>query len=82
MSTDTDDPNAQIFNTPKGGLYGGAFNSTGLDPNVRAVMMDYRWTTSFDGSATAPTMNYSFPTQASDYTEVPGYPAATQASTF
>ncbi len=46
------------------------------------LIMDYRWTTSFDGSATAATMHYSFPTQASDYTEVAGYPAATQASTF
>ena len=79
---DTRDPNAQIFDTAKGGLYGGPFDISSLDPNVRALLMDYRWTTSFDGSVPATTMTYAFPTSTSDYSKVPGYPWSAALSTF
>ncbi len=79
---DTRDPNAQIFDTAKGGLYGGPFDTSSLDPNVRALLMDYRWTTSFDGSVPATTMTYAFPTSSSDYSKVPGYPWSAALSTF
>ena len=82
MSSDTNDLKPTIFDTPKGGLFGGPFDSSGLDPNVQAVMMDERWTTSFDGSSAATRITYSFPTNAADYTVVPGYPPASQVSTF
>ena len=82
MSTDTPDPNASVFDTPKGGLYGGFFDPSGLDPNVQAVMMDYRWTTSFDGPTAATRITYSFPHAAVDYTVAPGYPAAENVATF
>jgi hypothetical protein len=29
MPTDTDDPTANVFNPPKGGLFGGPFDSSG-----------------------------------------------------
>jgi Domain of unknown function (DUF4114)/RTX calcium-binding nonapeptide repeat (4 copies)/Metallo-peptidase family M12B Reprolysin-like len=82
MSTDTPDPDASVFDTPKGGLYGGFFDPSGLDPNVQAVMMDYRWTTSFEGPTAATRITYSFPQDAEDYTVVPGYPAANNVDTF
>jgi hypothetical protein len=47
MATDTDGSGSGIFNVAKGGLFSGAFDSSGLDANVRAVLMDFRWTTSF-----------------------------------
>ena len=75
MATDTDTSSA---NDPiaKGGLFGGPFNSTGLDYNTRALLIDFRWTTSNDGPQPATTIPYSFPTQTSDYTSAPGgYPA-------
>ncbi|MBR0649708.1 DUF4114 domain-containing protein [Roseomonas terrae] len=66
-----------VYSEPKGGLYGGHFDSSGLDPNVRAVMMDERWTTSYGGSEAATVITYAFPTQASDYLNAPGgYPPA------
>jgi hypothetical protein len=75
MATDTDtssvdDPIA------KGGVFGGPFDSTGLDANVRALLVDFRWTTSSEGPHPATTIPYSFPTQTSDYTSVPGGYAA------
>jgi serralysin len=82
MANDTDDPNAMIFDTPKGGLFGGPFDSSGLDPNVHATMMDFRWTTSFGGPQPATTISYFFPTSASDFTAVAGYPSADLISTF
>ncbi|MFG1466295.1 DUF4114 domain-containing protein [Xanthobacter sp. DSM 24535] len=72
--TEPDTGPNNIFTTPKGGLYGGPFDSSALDPNVRAVLMDYRWTTVFDGATAATTIPYSFPTSEADYTVVPGYP--------
>ncbi len=64
-----------IYNTPKGGLYGGSFDSSDLEPNIRAVMMDERWTTAFGGTEAASVITYAFPTLATDYTDVPGgYP--------
>lgn len=64
-----------IYTTPKGGLYGGSFDSTGLDPNTRAVMMDERWTTAYGGTEAATVITYAFPTVVTDYTGVPGgYP--------
>lgn len=81
MSSDTQD-NPSVFNTPKGGLFGGPFNSTGLDPNVRAVIMDFRWTTAFGGSQPATTITYAFPTSKNDYLVVPNYPAADEVASF
>lgn len=49
---------------PKGGLYGGPFDSTNLDRNVRAVLADIRWTTEYGGSQAATVFSYSFPTLA------------------
>lgn len=70
------------IDTAKGGLFSGPFNSTGLDANVRALLIDFRWTTSFGGSQPATTISYFFPQQASDFTGVAGYPAASQIATF
>jgi len=82
MADDTNDPNATIFDTPEGGLFGGPFDSSALDPNVRATLMDFRWTTSFGGSEPATTITYFFPTSASDFTVVPGYPSAAEIGSF
>jgi serralysin len=82
MPTDTDGSTPTVFSTPKGGLFGGPFDSSGLDADVRAVLMDFRWTTSFGGPTAASTISYSFPTQASDYTVVPGYPSAGEIASF
>jgi Ca2+-binding RTX toxin-like protein len=82
MTIDTDDALSSIVSTAKGGLYSGAFNSAGLDANVRALLMDYRWTTSPGGSQPATTISYFASQQASDYTSVPGYPAAAQIASF
>jgi serralysin len=73
---------ATVIDTPKGNLFGGPFNSTGLDPNVRAVLMDYRWTTTFGGSQPATTITYAFPTSKNDYLAVPNYPAAGNLTSF
>lgn len=73
---------AAVYNTPKGNLYGGFFDSSGLDPNVRATMMDYRWTTSFEGDTAATLANFSFPQSTQDYLVVPGYPAVEQVAEF
>jgi hypothetical protein len=67
MATDTDTSSADDP-IPKGGLFGGPFDSTGLDYNTRALLIDFRWTTSNDGPQPATTIPYSFPTQTSDYT--------------
>jgi hypothetical protein len=80
MASDT-----SLVNDPisKGGLFGGPFDSTGLDSNTRALLIDFRWTTSNDGPRPANTIPYSFPTQASDYTSAPGgYPAANLLNGF
>jgi serralysin len=82
MPTDTEGSTTEIYTTPKGGLFGGQFDSTGLDPNVRAVMMDSRWTTSYGGSVAATEIPYAFPTKASDYTVVAGYPSAAEIASF
>jgi hypothetical protein len=85
MADDTDnpdDPVPSIFNTPKGGLFGGPFDPSGLDANVRAEIMDWRWTTVFGGSQAATKIPYAFPTAASDYTSVTGYPATAEIATF
>lgn len=66
-----------IFTGAKGGLYGGSFDSSDLDANTRAVMMDERWTTSFGGSEAASVITYAFPTLVTDYTGAPdGYPTS------
>ncbi len=73
----TDDPKPTDFTTPKGGLFGGAFDSSGVeDPNVRAQLMDYRWVTELGGDTPATVIKYAFPTAKTDFTEgVPGgYP--------
>ncbi|MDB5486996.1 MAG: zinc-dependent metalloprotease [Reyranella sp.] len=73
---------AEVYDTPKGGLYGGPFDSSGLDPNVRALLMDYRWTTVFDGNTAATQATFSFPTSTQDYLVVPGYPRVEQVAEF
>ena len=75
MATDADNsPTNDLI--AKGGLFGGPFNSTGLDANTRALLIDYRWTTSAEGPQAAKMIPYAFPTQTSDYTSVPGGYAA------
>jgi Domain of unknown function (DUF4114)/RTX calcium-binding nonapeptide repeat (4 copies)/Metallo-peptidase family M12B Reprolysin-like len=57
-----------VFSLAKGGLYGGFFNGAFItDPNVAALIMDYRWTTSSLGTTPATTTTYAFPQSASDY---------------
>ncbi|WP_422002020.1 DUF4114 domain-containing protein [Reyranella sp.] len=57
-----------VFNTAKGGLFGGFFDGASVtDPNVAALIMDYRWTTSYLGATAATTIKYFFPTSAADY---------------
>ncbi len=69
--------------TPKGGLYSGAFDSSGLDPNTRSVVMDARWTLALNGTEPATHITFSFPTSATDYTGVEGgYPDPSLVSTF
>ncbi len=64
-----------IADGAKGGLYGGTFDSSGLDPNIRAVMVDLRWTTSFGGDEAATVISYAFPTTTDAYLNTPGgYP--------
>lgn len=82
MATDTDNDGISIFSTPKGGLYGGPLDPSGLDPNVQATLMGYRWTTSFGGSQPAITIHYSFPTSVDNYNAVPSYPSQTELNTF
>jgi serralysin len=61
-----------VFTLAKGGLYGGFFNGALItDPNVAALIMDYRWTTSLDGTTPATTAKYAFPQSASDYNIYP-----------
>lgn len=79
--TERDSP-AVVYSTPKGGLYGGALDVAGLDPNVLATLMGYRWTTSFAGSQPATTIRYAFPTSADDYMAVPSYPSSNDLDTF
>jgi hypothetical protein len=73
----SDEQTSGIVSTPKGGLYGGLFDPTGLgiDSNALALLIDARWTTSFNGPNPATTIPYAFPTQVSDYTVVPNYPS-------
>jgi serralysin len=60
----------------KGGLWGGTFNSIGVDLNTRALLLDILWVTTDGGSIPATRIPYSFPTQVTDYTDVPGgYPS-------
>lgn len=67
----TPDPSA----VPKGGLWGGPFDSSDLDPNTRAQVIDFRWSTTYDGPVAALRISYAFPTQVSNYADVPGgYP--------
>ncbi|WP_127090664.1 M10 family metallopeptidase [Aquabacter cavernae] len=81
VASDNDDTDADgwipaIFSLPKGGLYSGSIDTSTLDPNTRAVMMDYRWTTSYGGDEAATVATYAFPTSTTDYTNVAGgYPA-------
>ena len=83
MATDTDNDGTSIYSTPKGGLYGGPLDPAGLDPNVQATLMGFRWTTSFGGSQPATTIHYSFPTSVENYNKaVPSYPSSTELNTF
>jgi len=83
MATDTDNDGTSIYSTPKGGLYGGPLDPAGLDPNVQATLMGFRWTTSFGGSQPATTIHYSFPTSVESYNKaVPSYPSSTELNTF
>ena len=77
MASDTNNSPASDYTTAKGGLYGGAFNSSSLPDNVRAVLMDYRWTTAPQGATAANTITYAFATSITDFTSVPGYPNGT-----
>lgn len=47
-----------VYNTPKGGAYGGPISPPAdLAPNVRALLMDYRWATAFNGPIPASALN-------------------------
>lgn len=83
MATD-DTPNIeQVFNTPKGGAFGGQIVPPGtLDANARALLMDWRWTTSFEGTVAATSLKYAFPKVVTDYTKVTGYPDSTSIDPF
>ena len=70
-----DQETSNVDGVEKGGLFGGPFNSSGLDPNARALLIDYRWTTSFNGPTAATTITYAFPTQVSDYGPAAAYAA-------
>ena len=64
-----------IADGAKGGLYGSAFDSSGLDPNTRAVMMDQRWATTYGGDVPATVITYAFPDSIDAYLQTPGgYP--------
>ena len=56
MATDTDNDGNSIYSTPKGGLYGGPLDPAGLDPNLQATLMGFRWATTFGGSDPATTI--------------------------
>ena len=76
-SEDDNDTPPSDLTTPKGGLFGGAFDSSGIDdPNVRALLMDYHWVTTLGGNTPATVIKYAFPTDVTDFTGgVPGgYP--------
>ena len=81
-----DRPNEPVptnFTSPKGGLYGAVFDSSGItDSNVRAILMDNRWVTALGGTTPATRITYAFPQQVSDYTDVAGYPGAALLATF
>ena len=81
---DTIDVGATVITSlPKGGLYSGFVDSSGLNSNVRAVMMDYRWTLAYGGEEPATTISYYFPTTATDYTNVAGgYPKTSLLTGF
>ena len=56
----------------KGGLFGAADNLAGLDPNVLALLAGTHWTSNFtnfqfDGSDAATRITYSFPQEATAY---------------
>ena len=63
-----------IYDASKGGLYGSPFNSAELPANIRAIMMDFRWATSFDGVTPATLITCAFPASTSDYTSTQNYP--------
>ena len=71
------------FTSPKGGLYGGSFDSSGItDPNVRALLMDSRWI-SKPGDAPTTKITYAFPEVVTDYTDVAGgYPDKERTDLF
>jgi Ca2+-binding RTX toxin-like protein len=81
MASDTAS-GGSVYNTAKGGYYGGPFLSYPLDSNVRALLMDNRWVTAFGGSTIPTSMKYSFPTQKTDYTVVAGYPDADAVAVY
>jgi serralysin len=66
---------ATDFTSPKGGLYGATFTQhNGLDPNTLATMTDQVWVTTLGGSTPPTEIKYAFPTSATDYSDVAGYP--------
>jgi serralysin len=70
------DPNPLDTTSPKGGSYGGPYNPTDLDPNVRATMIGSRWTTEAGGLIPETQLTYYFSTSADDYTAIASYPSA------
>src|SRR5262245_30105737 len=81
MTTDADTPiTGSDYTSAKGGLYGGYFDSSGLESNVRATVMDERWVKSSGDPAT--TITYAFPTSTADYLVVPNYPEFALLLTF
>jgi Ca2+-binding RTX toxin-like protein len=80
---DQDEGASSATNLPKGGLYGGPYDTSTIDdPNTLALLMGYRWTTSDYGDQPATTITYAFPTQTSDYTSTPDYPGTAYLTGF
>ena len=74
------------YTSPKGGRYGGLVTAKAgadLDTlNTNAVLAGMRWTNDAAGTVAATSLTYYFPTSATDYTSVAGYPETTAVSTF
>lgn len=82
MPTDTDGSPPSVYSTPKGGLYGGPFDPADLDANVRALIMDFRWTKAFGGAEPATKISYFFPQDVGNYSAVTGYPSPDEIANF
>ena len=71
MANDVTLPAGQSI-VPKAGLSGGPFEvSEVADPNIRALLFNYRWAPTSDPNQPAATIHYSFPTSQDVFTSPP-----------